>query len=178
VSQNHVLEWSKKKFLKWSDFKAESNPAAFEDAHSTIKYRFTWVIESDKNNNQIMFLIDDIRVFVEFHSILSWVRSSQSNDSLLKHEQGVFDLAELVKRENLNALQNIFYEKQFPTRGRNEQQQKQFAKEDSGKMIAQEVEKLENIYKKKCQEYIEQTNFGQNQEKQSEYNLMFEKLKQ
>ena len=178
MSENHVLGWDKDFFLKWSDFKAESNPAAFEDAHSTIKYRFTWIVSSDKIDKQIMFLIEDIHVFVEFHSILSWVRSSQSSDSLLKHEQGIFDLAELVKRENLNVLQDIFYRKQFPTRGRNEQQQKQFAKEDSGKMIAQEVEKLENIYKKKCQEYVEQTNFGQNQEKQSEYNFMFEKLRQ
>lgn len=178
VGENHVLEWDGDFFLKWSDFEAESNPAAFEDAHSTIKYRFTWVVSSDKIDEQIVFLIEDIRIFVEFHPLLSWVRSSQSSDSLLKHEQGVFDLAELVKRENLDTLQHVFYGKQFPTRGKNEQQQKQFAKEDSGKMIAQEVEKLENIYKKKCQEYVEQTDFGQNQEKQSEYDLMFKKLRQ
>ncbi|MDH5463764.1 MAG: hypothetical protein OEW49_05590 [Nitrosopumilus sp.] len=178
MSEDHVLRWSKDFFLKWSNFEAESNPAAFEDAHSTIKYRFTWTVSSEEINDQIMFQIEDIRVFVEFHSLLSWVRYSQSSDNLLKHEQGVFDLAELIKRENLNALQNIFHGKQFPTRGKNEQQQKQFAKEDSGKMIAHEVEKLEDIYKKKCQEYVDQTNFGQDQEKQSEYNLMFEKLRE
>jgi len=178
VSENHVLEWKNDFFLKWSDFEAESNPAAFEDSHSTIKYRFTWTVSSDKIDDQIMFLINDIRIFADFHPLLSWVRYSQSSDGLLKHEQGIFDLAELVKRENLNALQNIFYKKYFPTRGKNEQQQKQFAKEDSGKMIAQEVEKLEKIYEKKRQEYAEQTNLGQNRETQSEYNSMFEKLRQ
>lgn len=177
MSENHVLEWSEDFFLKWSDFEAELNPAAFEDSHSTIKYRFTWIVDSDKIDDQIMFFIDDVRIFAEFHPLLSWVRSSQSSDNLLKHEQGVFDLAELVKRENLDALQNVFYKKQFPTRGKNEQQQKQFAKEDSGKMIALEVEKLEKIYEKKRQEYVEQTNFGQNREKQLEYDLMFEKLR-
>ena len=178
MSDNHVLEWGRDSFLRWSDFEAESNPAAFEDAHSTIKYRFTWVISSDNIGEQIVFLIEDIRIFVDFHPLLSWVRPSQSSDRLLKHEQGIFDLAELVKRENLKALRDVFYGKRFPTRGKNEQQQKQFAKEDSGKIIALEVEKLEGIYRKKCQEYVEQTDFGQNQERQSEYDLMFEKLRQ
>ena len=178
MSDPHVLEWNNDFFLKWSDFEAESNPAVFEDSHSTIKDRFTWIVSSEKIDDQIMFLIDDIRLFVEFHPLLSWVRPFQSNDDLLKHEQGIFDLAELVKRENLKLLQDIFYGKRFPTRGKNEPQQKQFAKEDSGKMIAKEVEKLEKIFEKKRHEYTEQTNFGQNQEKQSEYNLMFEKLRQ
>jgi len=177
MSENHVLEWSDDFFLKWSDFKAESNPAAFEDSHSVVKYRFTWIVSSDKIDDQIVFLINDVHIFVEFHPLLSWVRSSQSSDSLLKHEQGIFDLAELVRRKNLDALQDVFHKKQFLTRGKNEQQQKQFAKEDSGKMIAQEVEKLEKIYEKKRQEYVEKTDFGQNQEKQFEYDLMFEKLK-
>jgi len=177
MSENHVLKWSGDFFLKWSDFKAESNPAAFEDSHSVVKYRFTWIVSSDKIDDQIVFLINDVHIFVEFHPLLSWVRSSQSSDSLLKHEQGIFDLAELVRRKNLDALQDVFHKKQFLTRGKNEQQQKQFAKEDSGKMIAQEVEKLEKIYEKKRQEYVEKTDFGQNQEKQFEYDLMFEKLK-
>ena len=178
MSENHVLEWNDGFFLKWSDFKAESNPATFEDSYSTIKYRFTWTISSDKIDDQIVFLVNDIHIFVEFHPLLSWVRFSQSSDSLLKHEQGLFDLAELVKRENLNALQDVFYKKHFPTRGKNEHQQKQFAKEDSGKMIAREVKKLEKIYEKKRQDYIEQTDFGQNQEIQSEYDSVFEKLRQ
>jgi len=177
MNENHVLEWNENFFLNWSDFKAESNPAAFEDSFSTVKYRFTWTISSDKIEDQIVFLIHDIDIFVDFHPLLSWVRFSQPNQSLLKHEQGVFDLAELVKRENLRTLQDIFYGKQFPTRGKNEQQQKQFAKEDSGKMIAQQVEKLEKIYDEKRQEYLQETNFGQNNEVQSKYNSMFEKLR-
>jgi hypothetical protein len=104
-------------------------------------------------------------------------RLSQATDSLLKHEQGHFDLAELVKRENLEKLKNKFYEKQFSTRGKNEDQRKQFAREDSGKMIADEVQRLEVILSQRRKEYDEQTNFGQNLEKQSEYNSIFDKLK-
>ena len=59
----------------------------------------------------------------------------QENNNLLKHEQGHFDLAELVKWNNLDKIQNEFYKKKFPTRGQNEEQRKQFAREDSGKLI-------------------------------------------
>jgi len=177
MSENPTLIWSNDTFLRWSDFKAEPNSSAFEDSHSFIKYRYTWTVNSDKIENQIIFFIENIQLSVEFHSVLSWVRFLQANDDLLKHEQGHFDLAELIKRENLEKLKNKFYEKQFPTRGKNEEQRKQFAKHDSGKMIAEEVEKLEEILSKRRQEYDEQTNFGQNSEKQLEYNSTFDRLK-
>ncbi len=44
-------------------------------------------------------------------------------------------------------------------------------------MIAEEVEKLKDILSKRRQEYDEQTNFGQNLEKQIEYNSKFDSLK-
>jgi len=177
MSENKVLVWSNDSFLRWSDFNAESNPSVFEDSHSVFQYRYTWTVNSDKIGNQILFFIENIQLSVEFHPILSWVRTLQTNDDLLKHEQGHFDLAELIKRENLEKLQNKFYGKEFPTRGKNDEQQKQFAKEDSGKMIAVEVQKLEEILSQRRHEYDEQTNFGQNLEKQSEYNSIFDRLR-
>jgi len=177
MSENNNLVWSNDSFLRWSDFNAESNSAAFEDSHSVIKYRYTWTVNSDEKESQIIFFIDNIQLFVEFYHVLSWVRLSQATDNLLKHEQGHFDLAELVKRENLEKLKHKFYEKQFPTRGKNEHQRKQFAREDSGKIIAEEVQKLEVVLSQRRKEYDEETNFGQNLEKQSYYNTIFDKLK-
>ena len=177
MSENNVVVWSNDSFLSWSDFEAESNPAVFEDSHSAIKYRYTWTVNSDNKENEILFFIENIQLSVEFYPVLSWVRLSQTNDDLLKHEQGHFDLAELIKREHLEKLQNKFHEKRFPTRGKNEEQRKQFAKEDSGKLIAEEVEKLEVILSQRRKEYDVQTNFGQNLEKQLEYNSTFDKLK-
>lgn len=177
MSKSNVIVWTRETFLKWSDFKAESNPAAYEDSHSVIKYRFTWTVNSEKIDDRIFFLIENIHLSVEFFPYLSWFRISQNTENLLKHEQGHFDLSELIKRENIHNLQNTFYGKRFPTRGQNEEQQKQFAKEDSGKMISKEVEKLEKILDKQREEYDTQTEFGQNTQKQSEYNLMFGKLR-
>ena len=111
MGEKNVLVWSNDSFLRWSDFNAESNPAAFEDSHSVIKYRNTWTINSEKIESQVLFFIENIQLSVEFHPVLSWVRTLQTNDDLLKHEQGHFYLAELIKRENLEKLQNKFHKR-------------------------------------------------------------------
>ena len=175
--ENEVIAWSEKSFLNWSDFKAEHNASIFEDSRSTIQYRFTWTLNSDSKDGKIVFLIEDILLFVEFHPLLSSVRVSCDTDELLKHEQGHFDLAELVKNENLEQFHKKFYNQIFPTRGKNEEQRKQFAKEDSGKMIVSEIEKLSDLLQKLSEEYDIQTDFGQNQEKQKEFDLIFNELR-
>ena len=176
MSSNDVITWSQNYCLKWSDFKAESNPAIYEDSHSFIKYGFTWIIDSDKLNGNIIFLINQIKVSVEFHPLLSWVRISELSDNLLKHEQGHFDLAEMLKKDYDKILKNKFYDKVFPTRGQNNAQRKQFAKEDSGKMIANEVDKLTKILSNKREEYDVETNFGKNLEMQLKYDQLFKNL--
>jgi len=67
-------------------------------------------------------------------------------------------------------------DKVFPTRGQNDAQRKQFAKEDSGRMISNEVDKLTEILIKKREEYDVETNFGNNIEIQLKYTQSFEKL--
>ena len=177
MAENENLFWSKEYSLKWSDFKAEHNPASYADSHSVIKYGFTWTVDFEKMGRDILFLIKNIQVSVEFCPLLSSVRPSETSDQLLKYEQGRFDMAELVKRENIFDLQTKFEGKKFPTRGKNEDQRKQLAKEDSGKMIAKEIEQLQKILDNRLEEYDETTDYGNNAEKQSEYALKFQKLK-
>ncbi len=177
MGKKTTLKWSPNFSLSWTDFQAESNPAVFEDSHSVIKYRFTWIVDSEKINDDIFFLIDDISLFVEFHPLLSWVRQSEANESLLNHEQGDFDLAELVKREYIQNLQAQFYKKHFSTRGQNDEQRKQFAKEDSGKMINHQVEKLQHLFDERSKKYHDETNYGQNIDEQSKYDLIFKQLR-
>ena len=176
MSLNDVVFWSSDYCLNWSDFRAESNPAIYEDSHSFIKYGFTWMVDSDKLNENVVFLINDIKISVEFHPLLSWVRESELTDNLLHHEQGHFDLAEMLKRDYEKILKNKFYDKSFPTRGQNEPQQKQFAKEDSGRMISNEIDKLTKILSSKRDEYDVETDFGKKLEIQSKYDELFETL--
>ena len=177
MTQNNAISWSKDYFLDWSDFQAESNPAAFEDAHSIIKYRYTWILNSDNVGSQIIFFIENIDLTVKFYPPLSWVRQSQATPDLLKHEQGHFDLAELLRLKITERIQSMFVEKKFLTRGQNQEQQKQFAREDSSLMIAKEVEKWEKYLFEKQEEYDKQTNYGLIIKKQQEYDDMFKKLR-
>jgi len=177
MSQSNSISWSDDRVLTWSDFKAESNPASFEDAHSVIKYRYTWTVNSESVGNQIRFFIENINLITEFYPLLSWIRQSQATPHLLKHEQGHFDLAELLRSKIVEHIRNIFDGKKFPTRGQNQEQKKQFAREDSGLMIANEVEKWEKHLYEKQEEYDKLTNFGQILEKQLDYDNMFKKLR-
>ena len=176
MSEEDSVKWSSDYDLKWSDFKAESNPAIYEDSHSVIKYGFTWMVNSDKLNDDVVFFIENIQVSVEFNPLLSWVRDSEANDDLLKHEQGGFDLAEMVKRTHQKIFASKFYDKFFDTRGQNDAQRKQFAKEDSGRMISNEVNELNKIFLKKRQDYDIETNYGKNFDVQSKYDALFQKI--
>jgi hypothetical protein len=175
MSDPNTISWSES-LLKWSDFQAEPNPAEFEDAYSSIKYRYTWTVTSEKFGNEIKFSIQNISIIPEFHRNLSWVRLTLSTDDLLKHQQGHFDLAELHKFEMINALKKL-ENKWYQTRGQNEEQRKQFAREDSGMLIATEMIKWDKFLIEKQKQYDFETDFGQLREKQSEYNSMFANLR-
>lgn len=177
MSKPNTISWSKERLLNWSDFQAEFNPASYEDAHSVIKFHYTWTVNSDSLGNQIRFFIENIDLTVEFHPLLSWVRSSQATDALLKHEQGHFDLAESLKPEIVKQIHSAFEGRKFLTRGQHPEQQKQFAREDSGLMIAKEIEKWEKYLSEKQEEYDQLTDFGQILAKQHECNEQFKKLR-
>ncbi|QLH10760.1 hypothetical protein [Nitrosarchaeum sp. AC2] len=177
MNQNNTIAWSKDYFLQLSDFKADSNPAAFEDSHSTIKYSYIWTVNSEGFGDEIKFFIENIVLTTEFYPMLSWIRQSQETTLLLKHEQGHFDLAELLKPKITRHLEDAFLWKKFSTRGQNQEQQKQHARENSGLMIANEIEKWEKYLFDEHQEYDAQTNYGQILEKQQKFDDMFKKLR-
>ncbi len=175
--EKEVIHWSNDIQLNVSNFMAEPNPGIFEDSHSVIKYGFTWVVNSEQLNDKVVFSIENIQLSVEFNPLLSWIRMSEFNDGLLKHEQGHFDLAEIIKRKHQKIFENEFYDKNFPTRGQNDAQRKQYAKEDSGKMISLKVEKLNLYLKEKRDEYDQETDFGKNIPEQKKYDEIFNKLR-
>ena len=177
MENDDILSWSKDHLLKWSDFNAESNPSAFEDSSGHITFHYTWTVNSDMSEEKICFLIDEIKLTTQFFRHLSWVRKNQSSLDLLKHEQGHFDLAESLRLGITEKIQNEFQNKKFPTRGKNPDQQKQFAREDSGLMISKELEKWSLDFAQKRKIYDDETEFGHNVKKQKEYDEKFDKLR-
>ena len=177
MENDDILLWSKDYFLKWSDFKASSNPSAFEDSSSCIKFHYIWMVNSTVHEDKIYFEIYDIKLHTQFLRHLSWVRKGQSSMDLLKHEQGHFDLTEMERSSITEKIQKKFHARKFPTIGQNEEQQKQFAREQSGIMIAKELEKLFLDLIQKRKKYDEDTEFGHNKIIQNEYDLKFDSFR-
>jgi hypothetical protein len=178
MENDDIISWSKDYLLAWSDFKAEPNFSSFEDSSSQIKYHYTWRVNSETSDGEIYFLIDNIQLSTQFFRHLSWVREKQASLELLKHEQGHFDLAESLRPVITTDFQNEFKDKKFPTRGQNEEQQKQFAREDSGLMIFQKLEKWYYDFSQQRIKYDKETEFGHNLNKQQEYDKKFIKLRE
>ena len=99
MDKKDLIPWSGDYLLKWSDFKAESNPAVFQDSFSTINYHPTWTVNSEMIEGKIFYFIETIQLTTQFLRHLSWVREQQATNFLLKHEQGHFDLAESFKHK-------------------------------------------------------------------------------
>ena len=173
----NIIPWSKDYLLSWSDFQAEPNPAVYEDSSSKIKYHYTWTVDSEMIDRQVLYFINDIQITTQFLKHLSWFRSQQANDNLLKHEQGHFDMAESFRPEILQAIKEKLQGKRFPTRGQNDEQRKQFAKENSGILIAHELESWSEKLHKKSEQYDKETNFGTDLEAQKIYNERFSVLR-
>ena len=173
----NAIPWSKKHFLGWPDFQAEFNPASFEDAHSTIKYRCTWTVGSESFGREIRFFIEKLELHPEFHKHLSWVRTPMASPLLLNHEQGHFDLAELLRPMITTKMQRVFDGKTYPARGQNEEQRKQSSREDSAAMINKELERWEKHLEQMRSDYDKETEFGQNPAKQCEYDAKFKLLR-
>jgi hypothetical protein len=130
-------------------------------------------VKSEEQEKNIYFVIDDIQLSTLFFRHLSWVREHCDTQSLLKHEQGHFDLAQSLLPVIKENILSKFKNKRFPTRGQNEEQRKQFAREDSGTMIAKELEKWSDKLQKKQKQYDIETEFGSNLKKQKEYDEQF-----
>ena len=178
MEDKDIITWSKDYFLNRSDFKAQSNPSSFEDSSSHVKYHHTWTVNSEMVDGVIYFLIDDIKLSTRFFRHLSWVRENQASLELLKHEQGHFDLAESLRPIITEEIQKKFKDKKFTTRGKNDEQRKQFAREDSKLMISKELEKWLNDLSQKRMKYDDETEFGHNLNKQNEYDKKFNELRE
>ena len=177
MENNNIISWTKDYFLKWSDFQADVNPSSFEDSFSKIIYHHTWLVSSEMVNGNIYFLISEVKLETQFLKHLSWVRLQNESSVLLNHEQGHFDLLEFMKSSFEEKINNRFNGIQFPTRGKNEEQRKQLAREDSNSLIAKELEKCFDILDKERKKYDEETEYGKNVSKQIEYDQKFQRLR-
>ncbi|OFY83920.1 MAG: hypothetical protein A3F72_07945 [Bacteroidetes bacterium RIFCSPLOWO2_12_FULL_35_15] len=86
------VAWKNSQTLTWQNFKAQADNASKLAALSTCKISTKNNVRDDSDS--IEFIIESYFVSNE-----SWVKSSEKNDYLLKHEQGHFDLNEIYARQ-------------------------------------------------------------------------------
>ena len=176
--EENVLDWYPSRMLSWDDFQADPHPATFQDAISKIFYHPTWTVVSEKFGSELFYSIENIALTTQFQKQLSWVRLQLSNDQLLNHQQGFFDLAEELKPQILEKLSKLFSDKKYPVRGNNDAERMQFAREDSSLMIRTALDRLfEEIFLPQAHKYEKDTNFGENISVQKEYDQRFSNLR-
>lgn len=179
MDENNIVAWSSQKFLNWTDFKAEPNPALYQDAFSKIRYGYTWTLNSEKMGTDVFFYIDKINLTTQFLKHLSWVREQVATDHLLRHQQGFFDLAEEIRPKIVQLLQEKLIHKRYPTKGKNEEESKQYARESSEMLIRTELNALyQETFLVEAKKYALDTEHGENTTKQEEYDNRFKKLRQ
>ena len=127
----------------------------------------------------VFFFIEEINLTTQFLKHLSWVRENSATELLLHHQQGFFDLAEELRPNIEKTLYLKLSHNQYPTRGKNEAESKQFAKEHSGILIKTELDKLfEYSYLQQAKKYESETEYGENKLKQKQYDERFKSLHQ
>lgn len=169
--------WSAHASLTWDDFGADPNPAAYEDAHSHIDYDYTWTVTSEIDGGRAAYGIEGLQLHARLHRGLSWVRPSCRTESLLRHEQGHLDLAELLRRQEQPGIEAGLYKTRRPARGRNAEQQKQSAREDSAIRIADRLAPLLSKLAEARKRYDSETDYGADAGAQSTYDAKFAALR-
>ena len=175
-----VIIWKKTRVLKWEDFRKNPDLQSKASASSAIGFESKPFMEHIKAGNRFKFKIKDMQFKAVFIPDLSWVMknvSKKNSKSLLKHEQGHFDLAEEITRKTRNKTTNRFHDRPLNLKGNNEV----MAKKDAILQVTEirrRIEKqLQKEFKNQETKYDNKTNHGLITFYQEKYNKRFEKLR-
>ena len=176
----NVITWSPTRNLKWSDFKKKTNLKSRASANSAIGFESEPIITHVETGGKFKFKILDMQIQAIFIPSFSWVTKpllNRDRKSLLKHEQGHFDLVEEIVRksriETTSHFKGIFFE----IEGKN----KSAAKKNTILQVMKIRKKIEDKLKKELKweetTYDFKTNHGLIKLQQRKYNKRFEKLR-
>ncbi|HET7337740.1 MAG TPA: hypothetical protein VFJ23_07615 [Candidatus Nitrosotalea sp.] len=175
-----VIIWKKTRVLKWRDFRKKPDVKSNASASSAIGFESKPFIEHIKAGNKFRFKIKDMQFNAVFIPDLSWVMkniSKKNSKSLLKHEQGHFDLAEEITRKTRTKTTNRFHDRTLIVKGKNEDIAKRDAILQTAGIRRKIEDKLQSEFKSQETKYDDKTNHGLITEYQEKYNKRFEKLR-
>lgn len=110
-----IIVWDKDRKLTWADFTGPVPTDAPQDRHaeSHVGVHSTWKISTKcedvgkSGKKKCTATIDAVDAQAEFDPNKSWVKEGKQTDSLLKHEQGHFDIAEHFARKKKKQMENF-----------------------------------------------------------------------
>jgi hypothetical protein len=175
-----IISWSKTRNLKWSDFKKKPDLKSRASANSAIGFESEPMINHFETGGKFQFRILDMHFRAIFIPAFSWVKKTilrKDQKSLLKHEQGHFDLAEeIVRKSNIKTMA-LFRKKVFDVEGEN----KFVAKNNAVLQVTKIRKKIENSLAKELDReettYDVKTNHGLIKGEQEKFNKRFKKLR-
>jgi predicted secreted Zn-dependent protease len=144
------IEWDNKRRLTWADFKA-----AVPESSSKFSVAATTACEITVESN-VLNVFKKPKFFAtnKFSCYASWVKPGQINDSLLKHEQCHFDIAEVYRRKLQKQL---------------DETEMNFA--EAEKIMKEMTRQIGKAYRNEQAVYDEETAHGLNRDKQKEWEL-------
>jgi hypothetical protein len=95
------INWDARRPLAWSDFRgpADGNAATERVAMTAATLRWNYEYALEREASRCRYWIEQVGSEAVFNQADSWVRPGYLTDTILRHEQGHFDLTELYKRE-------------------------------------------------------------------------------
>jgi hypothetical protein len=105
-AQSTEIKWAKNSRLGWNDFQGRIESTSDHAAKTFSGFKYSASVLKRTNSTEIDFV-----VYAYFIKDLSWSHSDKRSNTLLGHEQGHFDIAELYARLLRKALAEYPYPK-------------------------------------------------------------------
>ena len=178
ILDSKKIPWSSDRLLTWDDFKGDVDVLSKHDALSKTRLSHKTHFDPVQKTTKIKLKINWTKMDASFIPDDSWVKPQKRTNQLLKHEQGHFDIQELVARETEKKLNQKFNGKLITTNYASLEEADKDPKQIITKKIKKEIKIIENNFTFSHDKYDAETDHGRKRQKQIEYNRMFAKLRQ
>ncbi len=173
--------WSKDVRLSWDDFKGKPDSEINAAARSAVGFECHPSVEYMKTESKIKFKIRSFGIRAIFIPDLSWRDPNNiteaGSSSVLKHEQGHFDLAEEIARKSNTRLDAEFNERTFSIKGKNEDESRKNAQKIINEFVSKQINEAHDELGMLEKKYDDETKHGMIKEKQDTYNERFNRLR-
>ena len=181
-----IIIWSKDYLLSWKDFQGIPKDSAeiiakSLKAMSRTGFKFELHNKVIENKKRKKFKVEKVVVQATFDKNNSWVKldqiASDKKETLLKHEQGHFDLTQTFVPEAKKRIETFVKNKSYTIKEKNNEDLEKIADDQSIKITKPIVVKINRDWKLLQEKYDEETKHGIVIEKQKEYDNKFSLLR-